>query len=109
MTPQLRFPDAATLKKDLSQHPDLTSDFYKKTGLTEAISEVAANIFANINLPSEWITAYVFLVMKRVSYNPPEELKKLNILPHFWVGVCLNIHEGLLTYADPEPTPKAKL
>ncbi|MBA3603906.1 MAG: hypothetical protein H0W50_09790 [Parachlamydiaceae bacterium] len=47
MSSSLHFPDANTMRQYLSDHPLLKMDYYQKQGITQAISELAAERFAD--------------------------------------------------------------
>ncbi len=107
MNSPLYFPDANTMTQYLSNHPLLKTDFYQENGITKAISELAAERFANSEKVEMGVIMGIMLLMHDLHEGKDAftgkslpNLGKLGMPSIMWAHISESTQKALLDCAN---------
>lgn len=102
----LHFPDAKAIKTNLCTHPFLNMPYYQEKGVTKAISELAAERFANqtivplaIEMGSNQIIMDLLAGEDGFTGKPLPNLGKLGLDNKVWTQLLMSTEAALLECA----------
>lgn len=104
--PTLRFPDASTIARYLSDHKLLNTDYYKEKGITKAIAELASERFADSDKTEVGIEMGIALLILDLqkgrdgyTHKLLPNLGKLELPPMVWIQISQATKRALIDCA----------